>query len=228
VFGYQYLFNPDLRLKTEVYYQHLYNIPVKQTPSWISLINYGGSFSWGDYDSLVNEGTGRNVGMEFTFEHFFSGNYYYLLTLSIFDSKYKASDGVIRNTAFNGNYIFNLLGGYEFHLKNQNSFAIDARTMWAGGLRKVPIDPDRSISEQKTVYDYSMVYENRNKDYFRLDIRFSFKLNSPRVGHLFAIDIQNVTNRKNQFLESFDPGSGQVEQEYQIGILPLVLWRVYF
>ena len=228
VLGFQHLFSPGLRLKTEVYYQKLYNIPVKQIPSWISLVNYGGSFSWGDYDSLVNEGTGRNIGMEFTFEHFFSGNYYYLFTLSIFDSKYKASDGVIRNTAFNGNYIFNILGGYEFRFKKQNSFAIDARTMWAGGLRKVPIDLDRSIVEQKTVYDYSRVYEDRNKDFFRIDIRFSYKLNRPRVGHLIAIDIQNVTNRKNQFLESFDPGSGQIKQEYQIGILPLVLWRVYF
>lgn len=228
VLGFQHLFNSDLRLKTEVYYQQLYNIPVKRTPSWISLVNYGGSFSWGDYDSLVNEGTGRNVGMEFTFEHFFSGNYYYLFTLSIFDSKYKASDGVIRNTAFNGNYIFNMLGGYEFHFKKQNYFSIDSRIMWAGGLRKVPIDLDRSITEQKTVYDYSRVYENRNKDFFRCDIRFSYKLNRPRMGHLIAIDIQNVTNRKNQFLESFDPGTGHVEQEYQIGILPLVLWRVYF
>jgi hypothetical protein len=228
VLGFQHLFNTDLRLKTEAYYQHLYHIPVKQTPSWISLVNYGGSFTWGDYDSLVNEGTGRNVGLEVTFEHFFSGNYYYLLTLSLFDSKYRASDGEWRNTAFNGNYICNLVGGYEFRFGKQNSFAIDARTIWAGGLRKVPIDLDRSIEEQQTIYDYSRVYHNRNRDFFRCDIRLSHKINRPGMGHLIAIDIQNITNRKNQFLESFDPDTGRVEQEYQIGILPIVLWRVYF
>ena len=228
VLGYQHLFNTNLRLKAETYFQRLYNIPVKKNSSWISLINYGGSFTWGDYDSLVNEGTGHNVGMEFTFEHFFTGNYYYLFTLSVFDSKFKASDGIIRNTAFNGNYILNMLGGYEFRFKKQDAFTVDARMIWAGGLRKVPIDLNRSIDEQKTVYDYSRVYAKRNKDFFRCDIRFSYKLNSPRVGHLIAIDIQNVTNRKNQFLESFDPDTGRVEQEYQIGILPIILWRIYF
>jgi hypothetical protein len=228
VIGFQHLFNPRLRLKTEAYYQKLFDIPVKVVPSHLSIINYGGSFHYGDYDSLVNEGSGRNFGLEFTFEHFFTGNYYYLLTLSLFDSKYKASDGEMRNTVFNGNYITNFLGGYEFQINSRNTVSFDLKAVWAGGLRYIPIDLDASVKAGETVYDYLRVYEDRYPDYYRIDLRLSYKMNRPRFSHMIAIDIQNVTNRHNRFLEDFNPETGQIEQEFQIGILPVALWRVQF
>ncbi len=228
VMGFHYLINPDLRLKTEVYFQKLFDVPVKQTPSYVSLINYGSSFYYGDYDSLENEGTGRNIGLELTFEHFFTGNYYYLVTFSLFDSKYKASDEVIRNTAYNGNFILNLLGGYEFQLTKQNAFSIDLKTVWAGGLRSIPIDLEQSRLQGRTIYDISRAYEKSYSDYYRVDLRLAVKINRPKHNHLIALDIQNLTNRKNRFLNEYDPDSAQIESVYQIGILPVVLWRINF
>ncbi len=228
VISFKHLFNPDLRLKAEAYYQYLFDIPVKQNPSFVSMINYGSSFIYGDYDSLVNEGTGRNLGLELTFEHFFSSNYYWLATLSLFDSKYKASDGKIRNTAYNGNFIFNLVAGYEWNLPGQNTLSADLKAIWAGGLRSIPVDLKASREQARTIYDYSSVYKKRYDNYYRIDVRISFRMNRPKTGHLIALDIQNVTNRKNRFLEEYNPDNGRVEQVYQIGILPIVLWRVYF
>jgi hypothetical protein len=228
VVSFEHLFNPNLRIKAEAYYQWLFDIPVKGRPSFISMINYGSSFTYGDYDSLVNNGTGRNLGLELTFEHFFSNNYYWLATLSVYDSKYKASDDEIRNTAYNGNFIMNLLGGYEWQVHGHNALSVDLKAVWAGGLRSIPINIEASQEQGRTVYDYSRVYQERNNDYYRIDIRISFKMNRPKTGHLFALDVQNVTNRKNHFLEEYNPDSGQVEQAYQIGILPIVLWRMYF
>ena len=192
------------------------------------MINYGGSFHYGDYDSLVNKGTGRNVGLECTFEHFLTKNYYYLVTLSLFDSKYKASDGKIRNTVYNGNFIVNFLGGYEFQINNLNSLSLDLKAVWAGGIRYIPIDVDASVLAGETVYDYTRVYKNRYDDYYRVDVRLSWKLNRRKFSNTIAVDIQNVTNRYNRFLEDFNVKTGKVEQEYQIGILPVVLWRVQF
>jgi len=228
VAGFQHLFTPQIRLKTEAYYQKLFDIPVKDSPSHLSLVNYGGSFHWGDYDSLVNEGGGRNIGIEWTLEHFLGGNYYYLLTLSLFDSKYLASDEVQRNTIFNGNFILNLLGGYEFHFASQNSLSVDLKGVWAGGLRYIPIDLTASRQAGERVYDYSRVYLDRYEDYYRIDVRLAYHINSPRLSHMIAVDIQNATNRHNRFLEDFNPDTGEIEQEYQIGILPFVLWRVNF
>ena len=46
-----------------------------------------------------NSGTGRNYGIEFTLEEYFSNSWYMMLTTSIYDSKYRGSDGILRNTA---------------------------------------------------------------------------------------------------------------------------------
>ncbi|NJK85849.1 MAG: hypothetical protein HC906_07650 [Bacteroidales bacterium] len=53
VAGYNHLFNSNKRFKAEAYYQHLYNIPVNQYPSVLSLANYESDYYNYDYDSLV-------------------------------------------------------------------------------------------------------------------------------------------------------------------------------
>src|SRR5690554_2567840 len=55
--GYQKNFRNALSIKTEVYYQHLYNIPVEATPSSFSMINQGAGFQRFYPSRLVNEGT---------------------------------------------------------------------------------------------------------------------------------------------------------------------------
>src|SRR5690606_18511344 len=116
VLGYDQKLGKELRLKAETYYQRLYNVPVTQRNSSFSTLNEGTNYIYSDEDSLMNNGTGRNFGLELTLEKFFSRGYYFLFTASLFDSRYRASDDILRNTAFNGNYVFNLLGGKEFRV----------------------------------------------------------------------------------------------------------------
>jgi hypothetical protein len=228
VLGYQWQINAAHRLKTEVYYQKLFDVPVTTHPSYISMINYGGSFSYGVHDSLVNEGEGWNMGIELTMERFFSNNFYYLATVSLFDSKYRASDGEIRNSVFNGNFILNLLGGYEWQLRNQDAISVDGRVSWAGGLRTIPIDLEASREAGETVRDYSRAYDSRDTDYFRLDLRIAYQWNRPRATWTFAADIQNVTNHINPFFKEYNPETDQIEQVSQIGIIPAGVIRVNF
>jgi|WetSurSiteA1Bulk_404760.scaffolds.fasta_scaffold01614_2 hypothetical protein len=228
VLGYNLMMNEKLRLKTEAYFQYLYHIPVKQYPSSIAVINKDAGYFNMNLDSLVNEGTGRNIGLEITFERFLTNNYYYLATLSIFDSRYTASDKILRNTAYNGNYVFNILGGYEFRLPHHNILALDAKFTWAGGLRSIPIDLEASRQEGSTVFDYSRAFEDRNPHYYRADLRISFKMNRPKYSQEWALDITNVTNHKNWFFEMYNPDTDQVEEIGQMGIVPVVLWRIRF
>jgi len=228
VVGYNLLMNDNLRLKAEAYYQHLSDIPVKNYPSTTSVINKDAGFYDMNLDSLVNGGTGYNTGLEITFERFFTGNYYYLATLSLFDSRYRASDNVLRNTAYNGNYVFNALGGYEFRLPHQKILAFDLKFTWAGGLRSVPIDLTASQLNGETVFDYSRAFEQRNPDYYRADLRISLKMNHRKYSQEWAVDITNVTNHKNRFFELYNPDTGQVEDVGQMGILPVLLWRIRF
>ena len=228
VLGYQLMINSNHRLKAELYYQKLFDVPVTTHPSYISMINYGGSFSYGVHDSLFNEGEGWNMGIELTMERYFSGNFYYLATLSLFDSKYRASDGKVRNSVFNGTFIMNLLGGYEWQLANQDAITMDGRLSWAGGLRVIPIDLEASREAGETIRDYSRAYESRDDDYFRIDLRVAYKWNRPRTTWTFAADIQNVTNHINPFFKEYDPDTDQIEQVSQIGIIPAGVIRVNF
>jgi hypothetical protein len=228
VLGYNILLNENLRLKAEAYYQNLYRIPVKSYPSPICVLNADAGYYDMNLDSMVNKGKGRNLGLEITFERFFTGSYYYLATLSLFDSKYRPSDHILRNTAYNGNYVLNTLGGYEFKLSHQNALTIDAKFTWAGGLRSIPIDFEASQTKGETVFDYDHAFKKRNADYYRADLRIAFKMNRRKFSQEWALDITNLTNHKNRFFEWYNPDKGEIEKYGHMGIIPIMLWRIRF
>lgn len=228
VAGYNQRINSNLRLKIESYYQYLYNIPVTNYPSIFSMINYESGYYDFTYDSLVNKGIGRNYGVEFTLEKFLSDNYYYLVTLSLFDSKYKNPGMPWRNTAFNGNYVFNILGGYEFTIKKRNTLSIDAKAVWAGGMRSIPIDLAASKISDETELNYNDAYKIRHDDYYKIDLRISYKLNMRKISMEWALDISNLTNHKNRFFEMYDPDKDEIVQYGQMGIVPMMMYRIHF
>ena len=228
VIGYNYLAGNNLRFKVESYYQQLYDVPIKESFPEFSLLNAGGDFGIPREDSLVNKGTGTNYGIEFTAEKFLSKGYYFLFTASLFDSKYKGFDGVKRNTAFNGNYVFNLLGGYEYKFSEKAMITVDIKTVWAGGKRYVPINEEESIRLVEEVRDYTRAYENKYDDYFRTDLRLGFKLNGKRITQEWGIDLQNITGFQSIFTEGFDVDKGKVYPVYQQGFMPMMLYRVQF
>ena len=228
VLGYDKLFNENTRFKTEIYYQSLFDIPVSESLTEFSILNTGDDFGGLFPDSLVNTGSGTNYGVEFTMEKFLSQGYYFLATVSLFESKYKGYSETIRNTAFNGNYVFNILGGYEFKTGKQSLITLDAKTVYAGGKRYVPIDIDKSIQENSTEYDWSKAYEDKFDDYFRIDLRIGFKINGKRINQEWALDLQNVTNNKNIYSQSYNPRSQNVSYDYQTGFFPMFLYRIQF
>jgi hypothetical protein len=228
VLGYDKQIGSDFRIKLETYYQDLYNVPVKERFPEFSMINAGDFFSIPDEDSLINEGTGSNYGVEFTLEKFLSRGYYFLLTTSLFYSKYKGYDGIERNTAFNGNYVVNVLGGYEFTVGKSDMVTFDVKTVWAGGRRYVPIDIEASRAAHSAEYDWSSAYKKRYNDYFRTNLRIGYKMNRKNFSQEWAIDLQNVTNYQSLFLEGYDVDKGETYEIYQQGFLPMFLYRIQF
>ncbi len=228
VLGYEKMFGEDIRLKVETYYQYLFNLPVAQSPNYFSSINTGSDYITPHVDSLVNNGVGRNYGVELTLERFFSKGYYYLITTSLYKSEYRASDQKWRSTAFDGNYIFNMLGGKEFALRKNRILSISIKVTYAGSRRYVPILEQESAKKGEAVYDEDKAFELRLKDFFRTDLKIGFKINGKRVTQEFALDLQNMFNTQNVLTKQFNPRSGKVENLYQIGIFPIPLYRIYF
>ncbi|MCF8381508.1 MAG: TonB-dependent receptor [Bacteroidales bacterium] len=228
VAGYDFLSNKNIRIKLETYYQHLYKIPIKESFPEFSMINSGDFFALPRENFLINEGLGKNYGIELTLEKFLSDGYYFLFTSSLFNSKYAGYDQIWRNTAFNGNYVFNFLGGYEFKLGRRGMITLDSKTVLAGGKRYLPIDIEASILEDKDVRDWEHAFEEKYEPYFRTDFRIGLKMNGKKFSQEWGIDIQNLTNYQSLFTENYDANKQEVYKTYQRGFLPLFLYRIQF
>lgn len=232
VLGYERRFLKDWRIKAEAYYQSIYNAPVEDTASGFSLLNAGADFAFPDRTHLQNTGTGKNYGVELTIEKFLSKGFYVLASGSLFDSKYKGSDGIERNTTFNYGYAANLLAGREWKLgkSKKNAFTVDVKLTTIGGRYTTPIDIALSMANQKEEYDRSKYNTVKLDGYFRLDTKFGFRINSSKrkLSHTFYLDFQNVTNHKNIFLQRYNAQKQQVGNVYQIGFFPDILYRLQF
>lgn len=228
VAGYDQFLGKNLKLKLETYYQSLYDIPVKNTESYFSMVNAGSSFHQSRVGNLVNGGKSRNYGAELTLEKYLDNNYYFLVTGSLFDSKYLPSDGVWRNTEFNSNFVLNALGGYEIPLNDKMSIDINLRTTWAGGRRNLYIDLDQSIAAGYEVYDHSKAYSQREADYFKLDGRIAFKMNGKHYTQEWALDVTNITNHHNVYTKEYNNTTKTINYIYQQGRFPMFLYRINF
>jgi hypothetical protein len=228
VAGYERLLTKDLKVKVETYYQYLTDIPVTKEPGLFSMVNQGNTFHQDRVSNLVNDGLGRNYGAELTLEKYLSNNYYFLVTTSLFDSKYRGSDNVWRNTEFNTNYIVNALGGYEIPINDKMSIDMNLRMVLSGGKRNYFIDLDKSIEAGETVYDDSKAYSQREKEYLRFDGRISFKMNGKKVTQEWALDVTNFTNHKNIYSSYYSNKNKAIDYVYQQGLFPMMLYRINF
>ena len=226
--GYDFSISRNLRLKAEGYRQELHNVPVEQRTSHFSLINAGAGSSENIVDSLVNGGYGRNHGIEFTLEKFLSDRYYFLITASLLDSKYKGSDGLLRNTAFNSHVNINALFGYELPVRDMGSLDFNIRFVGSGGRRIIPLDEEKTLQQGDEVYNYEQAYELKLADYFRLDARLGYKYNGAKVRHEIGLDVVNITNRPNEWERYYNKGSNQIEMLYQQGIFFFIFYRINF
>ena len=231
VLGYNLQPFADWRIKTEVYYQSIYNVPVTSYSNSYSMLNTGSTFKTDLTDSLINTGTGSNYGLELTVEKFFSKGYYGLVTASVYNSSYIGSDGVERNTAFNGKYVYNILAGKEWKIgqNKRNRFSVDMKFTNAGGRAFTPIDLTASNAIGREVLSTD-AFSSHYANYYRLDFKAGFTLNSAKrkIAQTFSLDLQNVTNHKNVFSQSYDAKMKNISTTYQLGFFPNVVYKIQF
>lgn len=234
VIGYDWTMSQFMRFKTEAYYQKITHVPVGiTTNSSFSVLNLGANFELWSPDTLKGKGTGDNYGIEFTLEHFIHHGLYYLFTTSLYDSKYTGSDGIKRNTVFDGNYSFNLLAGKEFVFKlregrkRQKSLLINFKTTYAGGQRYTPIDKEKSIATHSKVYTND-AFSEQFPAYSRTDLKISFKMNGKKATVEWALDITNIFDQKNVYTQYFNTNTNEIYYTYQLGRLIMLQYKITF
>ncbi|MBL7910780.1 MAG: TonB-dependent receptor [Bacteroidia bacterium] len=229
VFGYDYFATKHLKFKTELYYQYLWNVPVYVVPSSVSTLNRGATFNrFFPIYTMVNSGTGYNYGLEFTVEKLFHKHYFFMFSGSLYDSKYTASNGKTANTDFNGNYMTNLLAGYELNVgkDKRNALSFGGKITYGGGKRYSPVNLAASNAVMDVVAQDDKVNTLQFAPYNRLDLKIAYKINGRRVATEIALDLVNVLATKNILALSYAPDPADINADpliknYQLGFLPL-------
>jgi hypothetical protein len=221
-----------------VYYQSLYDIPIiDKINSTFSVLNEFQAFVT---DTLTNAGSGKNYGIELAYEYK-KDDFYLSANGALYQSTYTGGDGIERNTRFNGNFIFNAIVGKEWYtdiLKAKSEvdkkIGVYLRGLYAGGLRETPIDENLSAQFGRTVYQDNQAFSLSQGNIFKIDARLYWeKSTKNREGittkkHTIAFDIQNLTNQKNVGFRYYDTIQGQIATKYQLGLIPLLSWKVEF
>ncbi len=235
VLGYDFKINEFTRIKAEAYYQSITNAGVDgNNSSTYSILNEGADFGVWAPDTLKSTGTGKNYGIELTIEHFLNKGFYFLITTSLFDSKYKGSNKIENNTAFNNNFIVNGLIGKEFKFssksgKSTKSLSFDIKTTYAGGKRATKWNATLlPTNEYYQDFDDNNAFSLKLKDYIRTDLRVAFKMNKRGFTQEWGIEITNLFDNKNVYSNKFNKLTGQGSNTYQLGFMLVPQYRIIF
>lgn len=232
VLGTERLLTDNTSLKAEAYYQYIDRAPVTGAgrPSSYSGLNSGNSFAPDNEDSLVNAGTGENYGVELTLERTFTKGFYYLITGSLFQSRYRGSDNITRNTAFNTRAVFNALVGKEWKVgKNKNQvLGLNLRASTIGGRFLTPLNLAESQRQERAIFREDQAFSERQKPYFRTDLRLTYRREYSRSTLEFSLDLQNLTNHQNVFNQQYNRRTNRMVTQYQQGFFPVPFVRYTF
>lgn len=218
-------FSNDIQLKTGLYYQHLFDVPIG-SGFLFSAINFLEGIPPSD---LISEGTGTNYGADVTLEKQFFNKHYVLLGGSYYESTYIAYDGIERDSRFNGKFTLSAIHGKEWtKTSKRRTIGLNSRILYLGGMRESAVLQNASMLAGETVYNEGDPYNQKLGDYFRLDVRLSFRKNKPGYTRTFAIDIQNLTSQQNKAYQYYDRVQADTVWKYHLGIIPVLVYRVDF
>jgi len=230
VLSFSSMLTDNLRINVEPYYQYLKHVPI--TPdSYITTINIQNNLFFNHI--LESTGTGRNIGIDFTLERYLSKGLYYMLSASIFDSKYTANDGIERNTRFNKNYVFNALIGKEWQIgRNKNNlFSANIRLNYLGGNRKEAVNWQRSIKQQEIIYgenDGSISFIEKRPDTPISSFTLSFRKNKSRHSSLWSLQVLNATQTKEFEADVYNIKEQTIEQKFNKIMIPNLSYKIEF
>ena len=226
--SYVKMFTEHLKFSTEIYYQHHYDVPAEFNGSY-SVQNL---FSTIPTQQLTNVGVGRNYGIEFLLHRSSDNGLYYMLSGSIFDTKYKAGDGIWRNTEFNQRYSYNILVGKEIQLKPKKTksrlLGLNANFRHTGGTWATPIDLAASREYGWTRLDEVNAHSFRRAPLYNLDFSITHTINKANTSSEFSIKIKNLVSSESVISEFYDIRIDEIKQVTDYGVIPVISYELNF
>ena len=227
VLGYNFRITNLLHLKTELYYQKLYDIPAYPFPPYFTTMNFDYGF---EGNVLTNYGAGTMWVLRCP-----SKKTCPMASIScgtsvclIQNTKTRWVKCLIQNTI--AGMPPNGLIGKEFRIGkgNQHTFGIASRYILTGGMRDLPIDEVASAANGYTVKIWENGFSEQYPYYARLDVLFKFRRNRPKHTGEWSLDLMNILNRKNVRYAYWEDSSSTIQYEYQNPFILNVTYRIQF
>lgn len=218
----------NMNFRAEAYYQHLFSIPVEPETSF-SLINVDND--WNINQTLTNDGTGDNYGLDLTLERFMNNGYYFVITASLFNSTYVGGDGIERNSRFNKNYVFNLLGGKEWKVgKNHknNSIGLNGKFSITGGDRQTPVNEAATYQLQEVVYDPTRAFSEQKPTVIYLHLTVNYRKNKPNHASIWSFQILNALGAPEYFGYRYNYIRDTIDRDEQTIVIPNISYKIVF
>jgi hypothetical protein len=202
-------------------------VPVVDQSS-LSFINL--QSDWFFAEKLQNTGEGLNYGLDFTIEKSLTKGFYYLLTASVFEAKYKGGDGVWRDTRFNKHFVFNFLVGKEWQTGKlkQNTFGLNTRFTYQGGNRYSPVDEAASLLIKDVVYDETRAFSKQSDPILNASFTVSYKVNKKSVSHEFALKVLNATGQPDFYGYHYNLLKHSIDKDLATVVLPNLSYKIQF
>ena len=217
-------------LKIEPYWQWLFDVPVEQGTTYSSL-NHSNFFQ---DRALVNEGAGRNYGIDLTLERYLKDGFYGMLTATLFKSEYRDAQGQWHHSRQDRGWITNILGGKEWMVgKNKkNVFGVNGRLTLMGGDRYTPIPEnitfeDVMIRPDKTVPQIDGLDPYNAQKGMNVGYAFSVKytINKRHTSHHFILEYLQMRTFQGQ---TFDLRTHETVDNFTSLTFPNIAYRVEF
>ncbi len=158
----------------------------------------------------------RSYGVSIMGTRSFTGNWYMNFGGSLFESTW--DDG--QPNRYNLKRNVNASAGKEWYFEGKpvkRSLGVNARVIYQGGLAD-PIQENGLMGPPTT----------SNADYYRFDLRIQWTRYLETRTTSISLDLQNMTNNENDAYFYYDSFTGQREQQTQLGLIPILTYRMEF
>ena len=216
-------------LKIEPYWQYLFDVPVEEGTTY-SIVNHRQFFQ---DRVLVNEGVGRNYGIDLTLERYLKDGYYGMFTATVFKSEYRDAQGEWHHSRHDRGYITNILGGKEWMVgrSHKNVFGMNGRLTLMGGDRYTPMAPGLTYDDIAQRPDQSLPVDGANPYTKQLGMNFGYAfsikytLNHKHTSHHFILEYLQMRTFQGH---TFDIRTHELVEKYTSLTFPNIAYRIEF
>ena len=231
----------NIMLKIEPYWQWLFDVPVERLRvgdgtsgmmgSTYSILNHRNFFQ---DRALVNEGAGRNYGIDFTLERYLKDGFYGMVTATLFKAEYRDAQGQWHHSRHDRRYITNILGGKEWMIgkAKKNVFGINGRLTMMGGDRYTPIPDGITFEDVMKRPDKSVPIDEGMDPYTKqkgMNVGYAFSvkytINKQHTAHHIILEYLQMKTFQGQ---TFDLKTHEIVDKFTSLTFPNIAYRVEF